>query len=298
MIKPSAAGPRSEDALVRSLLRLVPPAQAAVLGPGDDCAALLPARRGWLEVFKTDAVIEGVHFFPDTPPALVGRKALGRVLSDVAAMGGIPGEALVTIALPGEKTGRYAHQLYRGLGGIARQFGVGVAGGETLRSPGPVFLSVALTGLVESRLMRTRAGARPGDGIFVTGVLGGSLSGHHLRFVPRVREGRWLATERFASAMMDLSDGLSADLPRLADASSVGFRISPADIPCRRGVSVARAMRDGEDYELLFTCPSSRVARLNTAWAEAFPAVRLTRIGEITPQGRTSLGRGFDHFTP
>lgn len=140
----------------------------------------------------------------------------------------------------------------------------------------------------------TRSRGRAGDEIFVTGVLGGSINGKHLDFHPRLREATWL-TENFSlTAMMDLSDGLAKDLPRLAKASGCGFSIEKESVPCSEDVSLQEALGDGEDYELLFTCEQG--SKLLKKWAERFPGLRLTRIGELTADQEDSLVGGWDHF--
>src|SRR5262249_28874761 len=146
-----------------------------------------------------------------------------------------------------------ARGIYRGLGKCAAEFGVLIVGGETARIDGPIAISVSLTGEVASKRCCFRTGGRAGDALFVTGQLGGSLaSGHHLKFCPRLAEARWLAKNFKIHAMMDLSDGLGADLPRLALNSGVGYKIDPELLPRTSGITPKQAMRDGEDYELLF----------------------------------------------
>nr|HRJ73246.1 thiamine-phosphate kinase [Terrimicrobiaceae bacterium] len=176
-------------------------------------------------------------------------------------------------------------------------FGVGIVGGETSSSPAAA-VAVTLTGTVSpSRILR-RSGGKPGDKIFVTGKLGGSLRGKHLDFVPRLAEGQWLGASGLASAMMDLSDGLAADLPRLAEASGCGFVIDPALVPRNRGCTTESAIADGEDYELVFTVPSRKEASLQRRWRIRFPRVPLTAIGHLTRAGgvASALPAGFDHF--
>src|SRR5262249_45185593 len=161
---------------------------------------------------------EGVHFEKKENPARVGWKALCRAVSDIAAMGGLPRHALVTIAVAREVKMAWLRGLYAGLRAAARRLGVSIVGGETSRSPGRAVMSVALTGEVERLRCVTRAGGRAGDFLFVTGRLGGSLAAKHLDFIPRLAEARWLTANFRIRAMMDLSDGLGADLPRLAKA--------------------------------------------------------------------------------
>jgi thiamine-monophosphate kinase len=279
-----------EDRLVRELTR-------GLTAVGDDCAIIGgPRDRDWA-LLKTDAVVEGVHFEKDEDAALVGRKALARAVSDIAAMGGLPRHALVTIAVSRDTEVARLKKLYAGLRRAAHELGVEIVGGETVRSPGPLFLSIALTGGVERARCVTRCGGRPGDLLYVTGTLGGSIDGKHLRFTPRIAEARWL-TEKFRiHAMMDLSDGLGADLPRLALASASNFELQRENVPATRGRTVEQAISDGEDYELLFAIAPRDAAKLETAWKRKFPRLRLTRIGRLVAhKPAPDLPKGYDHF--
>ncbi len=292
-----------EDALVEQLCALLPTGPAGgdlLVGPGDDCAVVRAPRGGrWL--LKTDCVVEGVHYETASPPGGVGHKALARALSDIAAMGGRPRHALVTLVLPPARSANYARALYRGLAATARRHGVTVAGGETARpgAGGPAMISITLLGEAPPGAPITRAGGRPGHRLFVTGKLGGSFrSGRHLRFEPRLAAGAWLARECRPTAMMDLSDGLAADLPRLARASGCGWRLDIAALPRHRGCDAEAALTDGEDYELLFALPPKRAAALPERWARALPDLRVTEVGALAAPGTTTppLTGGWAHF--
>jgi thiamine-monophosphate kinase len=259
-------------------------------GIGDDCAVLRVAGRDLL--FKTDIVVQGAHFHDRTPPRLIGRKALARALSDIAAMGGTPLAAVITLGLPVAESPRRLAAIYRGLEAAARAHGVALVGGETTRAT-QLFLNVALLGEARDGPPVLRSGARAGDLIYVTGRLGGTQARHHLTFTPRLAEGRWLAHHRVATAMMDLSDGLGADLPRLGQASALGYAIDRGAIPCRRGVTIEAALHDGEDYELLFTVAPARAAWLKKKWPFATP---LHCMGIMRKGPATALSHGFDHF--
>jgi thiamine-monophosphate kinase len=287
-----------EDTIIARLqcaLRRAP----VLAGIGDDCAAV-EAPRGKLLLLKTDCVVEKRHFRTGTPASAVGWKAACRAVSDIAACGGEPRQALVTCVLREAQTGRWLDALYRGIEKAGCEFGFHVVGGELARTGGPAVISVAMTGEVARREFVPRGGGRAGDVLFVTGLLGGSLrSGRHLRFRPRLREGRWLAEKIHPTAMMDLSDGLAADLPRMAAASGTGFVVDPASVPRRRGVGLHAALCDGEDFELLFAVPPTKAARLEREWKLHFPTSRLTRIGQLAGRGTAQgLGavRGYDHF--
>lgn len=291
-----------EDRLVAALLAQLPSGmgRGVIAGAGDDCAIVRPAVAKRWQLLKTDCMIEGVHFAPGIPPESVGWKALCRPLSDIAAMGGKPAYALVTLALPGEAAVEFATGVYAGIGRAAREFGVEVVGGETARTPGPCWVSVVLTGSVRRGRAVTRGGGRPGDWLFVTGWLGGSFAGgRHLHFRPRLSEARWLASHFPVRAMMDLSDGLAADLPRMAAASGTGYAIDADRLPRTEGCSVTQALGDGEDYELLFALGPKHAAKLERFWKTRWPDVPLTAIGTLADQGIANGldgASGYDHF--
>jgi len=287
-----------EDAIV-ARLRAALRRGRAVAGIGDDCAAV-ETPRGKLLLLKTDCVVEKRHFRADASATAVGWKAACRAVSDIAACGGEPQHALITCVLRDKQTGRWLDGLYRGIEKAGREFGFHVVGGELARTDGPAVVNVAMTGAVARREFIARGGGRVGDILYVTGALGESLrSGWHLRFRPRLAEARWLAETIRPSAMMDLSDGLAADLPRLATASGTGFIIEPEAIPRRRGASLRAALSDGEDFELLLAVPKARAARLEREWKRKFAPLRLTRVGQLAKSGiARGLGaiRGYDHF--
>lgn len=292
-----------EDAVVVRLSRLVRGAPKTVLvGIGDDCAVVRGSGKGRLLLLKSDCVVERRHFLPRDTASAVGWKAACRAVSDIAACGGLPTSALVTCVIRQAQSGRWLDGLYRGIEKAGREYGFSVVGGELARTDGPAVISVAMTGEVESRMLVRRAGGCPGDFLYVTGVLGGSLrSGWHLRFSPRLAEARWLAGKFRVRAMMDLSDGLAADLPRLARASNAGYFLDRTVVPRRKGASLAQALGDGEDFELLFAVAPSVAAKLERAWARRWPELQLTRIGCLErPSVRVGLGEahGFDHFAP
>jgi len=284
----------NEFELIRRILPTLPGLPQVVVGPGHDCAALdfgLPDR---LLLFKTDSVVQGSHFTNETDPAQVGRKALARCLSDFAAMGGTPTACLVTLGLPLGFDVAWVDAFYSGLNGLAAREGMAVAGGETTTNPERIFISIAAVGTVPRAHCPSRGGAQPGDGIFVTGELGGSIAGRHLDFEPRLKEGRWLAEHFKPTAMMDLSDGLGGDLRHILLASGVGAELMASAIPVSKAAKLraraepsskpplVAALSDGEDFELLFTVPARAAVALVDAWKAAFPALRLSCVGRIT----------------
>lgn len=294
--------PDSETELLELISSLLPKASPDVLtGIGDDCAVVRDSGRGTVQLLKTDALVEGVHFEKGTPLQKVGWKALCRPLSDIAAMGGNPLHALITVAAPRDWGNAEWKSLYRGIAKAATEYGVSVVGGETVRSPGPLFLSASLSGEIPGKNLRLRSGARPGDLICVTGKLGGSFkSGRHLCFHPRVAEGKWLGEEKGVTAMMDLSDGLGSDLPKLAKASGCSYRIAIDSIPRNRGSSPEEAVSEGEDYELLVTVNPRHWPALRSRWSKAAGTLELTPVGVMTPAAAsfTTLPKGFDHLAP
>jgi thiamine-monophosphate kinase len=268
---------------------------SVAIGVGDDCAVLKGAKARTFQLFKTDAIVEGIHFTKNTSPKLIGRKALARVLSDIAAMGGTPRHAVITLGLPKTIKVDRVRKIYSGMEDLAGKYRVNLVGGETTRAK-QLFLSIALIGDVKGFAPVLRSTARPGDFLWVTGKLGGSQSGKHLRFSPRLAEGQWLAKHKIATAMMDLSDGLGSDLPRLASASRVSCEIWESLLPRNKGVTVRQAQGDGEDYELLFTVPPSQSKKLKRLWPFSTPITCIGKAGKWGKQKVALRPTGYDHF--
>ena len=279
----------NELELIAKLTKSLPANPNVMTGVGDDCAVLdlgLPEK---LILFKTDAVVDGIHFTKDTLPEKIGRKALARCLSDIAAMAGTPVAALVTLGLPENFDPDFVENICAGLNALAQQFGVAVVGGETTANPERIFISVALLGTVARGRQILRSGAKVGDAIFVTGELGGSLAEKHLDFEPRLIEARWLAEHFSIHAMIDLSDGLAGDLPHVLKASGAGAELLKDAIPisreaksqAKRKPAFAAALTDGEDFELLFTVAGGDAVKLLDAWKKTFPKLKLSCIGKI-----------------
>ena len=308
-----------EFELIQRLAANLPRNDSVVTGAGDDCAVLDIGVPGRYVLFKTDAVVEGVHFTNETAPEKVGHKALGRCLSDVAAMGGTATAALITLALRPNFDVSFVDRIYAGINDLAKRYGVAIVGGETTTNPEHLLISVALLGTVDRAHCIQRAGARAGDAIFVTGQLGGSRAGKHLDFEPRLREGQWLATHIDIHAMIDISDGLAGDLRHILRASGSGAELLSDSIPISREAKLkARhessakppllaALTDGEDFELLFTVASSEAVTVLDAWKKQFPELPLTCIGRITEGHGLKLRdknglreialHGYEHFS-
>jgi thiamine-monophosphate kinase len=300
-----------EDGVLRRIRKSISevgiPKSGLHLGMGDDAALFQPAK-GCEVILTCDWFLEGTHFLRDVhPPDAVGWKCLARALSDIAAMGGVPRCFLLSLALPATHTGRWLDGFLRGLGRASRRFQCVLAGGDTTRRK-EILINVSVVGEVRSGKALLRSRAKPGEVLFVSGRLGEAELGlrlirrskrrlnlrdpllqMHLYPEPRLALGHWLAEKRLVSAMMDLSDGLSVDLPRLCAASGVGAQIRADKIPTVRQGGVAGSAADdpkelalhgGEDYELLFTVPKRKVRQL----PRSFQGIPLTAIGEITRQ--------------
>lgn len=302
-----------EEKLIGEIRRWLGPASPrAPFGIGDDCAVVPSTGRPML--ITTDPVIHGQHFDDAVPARAVGGKLLKRNLSDIAAMGGRPVAAVVSLALAADTRLSWLRGFYLGLAEAARRFGVKIVGGDVTQAPAG-FLGAFLTlhGEEAGGRVVTRTGARRGDGIYVTGRLGGSLLGHHHRFTPRLAEGAWLAGRDEVRAMMDVSDGLAKDLHSLTPAD-LAPALCGASIPLsaaarRRAQATGRsplahALGDGEDYELLIVVRRRADERkFLRAWSRKFPSLPLTKIGTFVPRGRLPAGaltlgsyRGYEHL--
>jgi thiamine-monophosphate kinase len=291
---------QSESEFLRWLQRRVPRGAGVQVGIGDDAAVLQPPHGGAL-VMASDQTVEGVHFLrAEASWKLVGRKALARNLSDLAAMGARPWVALLSAALPADLADEVVRELFEGVIELAEQESTSLVGGDLCRSTGGVSLDVSVVGCMEGRDPLLRSGARVGDELLVTGDLGGSRRGHHLRFQPRWREAIALADSGAVHAAIDLSDGLGRDLPQLAEASHVGFVLEVDRLPRRSDTagnpeSVSAALNDGEDFELLLAVQPGFLEELR-----ALPELEhtaLTRIGVVTQEGQ-SLQSGDGSVTP
>jgi thiamine-monophosphate kinase len=270
------------------------------VGIGDDLASLKWQANDLLLV-GVDQVIDGVHFDSAVhTPEQIGLKAMNRNLSDCAAMGCLPAAALAAVALPSSFSLERAKQLYQGIRAAGEAFDCPLVGGDTASWDGKLVLSVTILGRSAGQKPITRGGAKPGDSIFVTGPLGGSILGRHMMFEPRVMLGREIAPQ--ASAMIDLSDGLSRDLGHICRASKVGAIIEAAAIPIhpdavqlfqRDGVAaLEHALNDGEDYELLFTSVGAPAKTIRIGQIMAEPGIFLRdEASSLTPL----VPRGWEH---
>jgi thiamine-monophosphate kinase len=319
-------GDLGEFELIDRLASRLESGPGVVVGIGDDTAVLQPTP-GMQLLATTDGQVEGSHFLrAGTPPDAVGHRLLASNLSDVAAMGGRPRWALVALTLPPDLPLAWVDGLYEGMVTLGQRFGVTIVGGNVARSPAGTVVDLTVLGEVEPDHRLTRAGARPGDAVFVTGWPGASagglelilhpelragLSEHtvrelietHWRPTPRVEAGRVLACRGVATACIDISDGLAADLGHILAASGAGATLDTEALPVSPALSASHldverlVLHGGEAYELLFTSPSTPpdlgipCRRIGTIEAE--PGLRLRRPdGRVEPLAAT----GHDHF--
>lgn len=275
-----------------------------VKGIGDDAAVLKYTKDKYM-LFTTDMLLEGKHFHKRDKAGLVGAKAMSCNISDIAAMGGLPKFAVISVGFPGSLDLRYADGLYKGVRKIADRFKVDLVGGDTVDSD-RIVINIALIGEVEKESLTLRSAAKENDAIFVTGDIGGSIKFRHLNFTPRLEEARFLVKNFKISSMIDVSDGLLADLGHILRESGKGAAILERAIPISKDAAgFDSAVRDGEDFELIFTLPERYADRLEDAWPFK---TRLSRIGRVlNSRGGFSLVRksgktekikpaGFTHF--
>jgi len=279
-----------EFAYIEWLRKRTPTHPRVLIGPGDDCAALAPGTRPLL--VTTDMLMDGTDFLlAEVDPRRIGRKAMAVNLSDIAAMAGVPIAAVVSVALPQITNARkLAEELYLGMREMADRFQVPIVGGDTNSWDGKLVISVTLFGEATERGSVRRNGAKPGDWLYVTGPLGGSILGRHLDFMPRIAEALALHEAVDLDAMIDISDGLSADLHHILEESGCGATLDADAIPIHpdailRSQSSGRpplehALTDGEDFELIFAVSPEQIHRVPSQYH---------RIGVCTPSGYTIL---------
>ncbi len=272
------------------LRRRTPADARVVIGPGDDCAAVrLTADQPCL--VTTDMLLEGSCFLLDAGPRRIGRKAMAVNLSDIAAMAGQPTAAVVSVGLPRRGGMALAQELDSGLREMAELFNVAIVGGDTNSWDGPLVISVTLFGHPTGRGPVTRGGARPGDHLLVTGPLGGSILGKHFDFTPRIREAIALHAATELHAMIDISDGLAADVHHICEESRCGAVLWADTIPIADAAKQMRdsrmplehALADGEDFELVFATSPAEAERLLTT--QPIKGITLVAIGECVQDG-------------
>lgn len=274
----------NEFRLIEKLTRRIPADLREAAGLRDDTGILSGHR-----LITTDVIVDGVDFIlRQTPPELIGRKAMAVNLSDIAAMGGIPEAYTVALGIPASVRSSWLERLYQGIVTWAKAYRLVCAGGDISKAS-QFFVSVTMTGKALAKPV-LRSGARAGDWLGVTGKLGGSIYGHHLKFQPRVLEGQELARSG-VSAMIDISDGFLQDLGHILTASQTGACIETENIPCSRAAlkaargdrekALIAALSDGEDFELLFCLAPAKKRMFERQWNKKFPQTPLSWVGRI-----------------
>jgi thiamine-monophosphate kinase len=274
-----------EIGLIRRIAKMARTDASVVRGIGDDTAVIKWKRNKYL-LATCDMLVEDVHFRRrSAKPFQIGWKAMARNLSDIAAMGGIPRYALVSAGLPAGISAGFAEGIYRGIDALAGRFKVNIVGGDTTRSD-KIVIDISLIGEVEKNILTLRSGAKKGDAVLVTGSIGGSIKGRHLNFIPRVKEARTLVNGYKINSMIDVSDGLAIDMWRVLEASNRGARIYSNAVPLNKDAGAfEEAVRDGEDFELLFTMSKPQARRLIKS-RRPLGVTPVTLIGEITDKAR------------
>ena len=271
-----------EFGLIDRFSRGISLSRKVIKGIGDDTAVLRYRKDRYL-LFTTDMFIEDRHFRRSSGGFLVGKKALSANISDIASMGGFPTFMLVSLGVPGSLEVSYVDDIYRGIKKVCRMFDVDLAGGDTVYSE-KIVINIALMGEVEKENLVLRSNAEEGDHIFVTGDIGGSIKGKHLGFSPRLKEARFLVKNFKIRSMIDVSDGLLSDLGHILTLSKKGAVIYGDSIPISRHArDFGSAVRDGEDFEMLFTLSAREADKLIEKWPFK---TRLSRIGKICSRGK------------
>jgi thiamine-monophosphate kinase len=327
-----------EFGLIESIRKeLVTPREGVVKGIGDDCA-VYESSPGRVLLLTTDMLVENIHFlWGSITPFQLGRKAIAVNLSDIAAMGGNPLVALISLGIPADREVEEIHELYRGMGDMCERYAVSIVGGDTVAAHGNLIVNVSLIGETDKREVLYRSGARPGDKIYLTGVVGDSgaglailrgeitppkpLSTHFIKIHnepdPQIETGRAIAASRLANAMIDLSDGLLADLGHITQESGVGALLFENKIPLSpklKGLAdytdrtpLHFALSGGEDYILLVTVPAQNMRAFERVYTKESTSP-LFQVGEIQEDKGIRIRRedgsvkeiadkGFDHFS-
>ena len=289
----------SEEELISFLSEGMLSSSDILRGIGEDCAVIENSSPDLL-LYKTDCIVEGIHYCLKDSPVLVGRKAIARVLSDFAAMGGNLKHILLTIGINQKTSPSWLKEFYDGVRVILKENGANLVGGETISLPSqaPFFCAVNGIGVVEKEMVIFRNQAKVGDELWITGKLGGSLaSGRHLTFNPRCREARWLKKNFPIQAMMDISDGLAKDLPRFAQQNHCGYQCFLDSLPLNEGITIKQGLSDGEDYELLFALAPEKSSEMLSQWHQFFE-LELTHIGCFCEKEESIpfSFSGFDHL--
>ena len=302
----------NEKEILSSIFPMLKQAKDIIVGPGDDCAAVDIGDPENYFLLAVDQLISNTHYNPvDTTQEEAGAKLIKRNISDIAAMGGIPLHAMVTLTL-GNQDSLWIKQFYKGLSEEADKWDISVCGGDIAQlkdKTQSMVTTLSITGKVKKDKICLRKNARAGESLFATGIFGDSYkTRHHLNFTPRIREAIFLA-KKFTSAMMDVSDGLLIDIQRMAEASNITVQLLLDKIPPgTSSLPIKNILSDGEDYELIFTVKPSLEKQLLREWP--FQNVPLTKIGKILPYQNSFVidennanllekfpDTGYDHFS-
>jgi thiamine-monophosphate kinase len=291
-----------EFGLIDRIKKSIKTDASVVKGPGDDCAVIKFSKDKYM-LFTSDMIVEGVDFTGKDRPYLVGRKAIAVSVSDIAACAGLPRYCLVSVGLPRNTSVDFIDKLIKGMFHFAKKYGINIVGGDLSRAR-QLTIDVSMLGIVEKKNLALRSGAKIGDIIFVTGKLGGSILGKHLRFTPRLKEARFLVKNFRVNSMIDISDGLTQDLGHILKESSSGAIIYEDLIPIsKQARNLNDALYWGEDFELLFTVSAYEAKKLYRKKLTGFKP-----IGEIVDKkyglrlvdkrGRDKIikPKGFQHF--
>lgn len=295
-------GKIGEFGLIERIKKTIRLDSSVVKGSGDDCAVIKFKKDKFL-LFTCDMIVEDVDFTSKVNPYLIGRKALAVSISDIAACAGIPRYAVVSLGLPKNFTVKKADSLAKGLTDLAKEYKINIVGGDISRSA-KLTLDVSMLGEVEKKYLVLRSGAKVADVIFVTGSLGGSILGKHLKFTPRLKEARFLVKNFKINSMIDISDGLAADLGHILKESKVGAIIYEKLIPkSSQGKNLEDCLYSGEDFELLFTMAPESAKKLLSKKLKQFKEIgRITqerfsfRLVDKNCRQKSIKPRGFRHF--
>ncbi|MDD5383065.1 MAG: thiamine-phosphate kinase [Candidatus Margulisbacteria bacterium] len=274
-----------EFGLIDRIAKREPRLPSTIIGIGDDAAVLQMTNEGKYLLITTDTLIENVHFKRKGASFFrLGQKALAANISDIAAMGGWPAHALVTVGVPKTMSVKAIDELYRGINALARKQKIDIIGGDTVASPKEIVISITLLGEVEKANLLLRSTARVGDLICVTGKFGGPAAkgypSHYALRVTLFQEARALAKSGLATAMIDSSDGLVRSILEICKASRVGAVVYESEVPVARGASLAQALHGGEEYELVFTIPAKNIRKLK----KVLGRTKVSIVGDICPR--------------
>ncbi|MHB8154457.1 MAG: thiamine-phosphate kinase [Candidatus Omnitrophota bacterium] len=267
-----------EFGLIKRFQKTIKINSSVIKGSGDDCAVLKFNKNSY-QLFTCDMIVEGVDFIKNTDFKLVGQKALAISISDIAACGGVPKHAVVALGLPKNMQVHQVDRLGKGLFDLAGEFDINIVGGD-ISASSKLIIDVSMLGVVKKNKLCLRSGARAGDMIMVTGEFGGAIKGKHLKFIPRLKEAQFLVNNFKINAMIDVSDGLAADLGHILKQSSVGAVLYESLIPLsKQAQGIEEALCSGEEFELLFTASREQASKIIKSAKYCFKV-----IGEIMPE--------------